>query len=181
MKKIYLLLILIFYFTISYSQSTEDYELINQVLPNLVGSMHIKDLKIYEKTAKFENQERFFNEEFFKDYLYSTLGVDSTEVKKLIQLLDFKYLANQIKEANFWNLDMINVKLTKYEANPKRIMDLVTRFSIATPVYTYDKKFAFIYYVENCGGPDCGSATVKIYKQNKGKWIYYAQIPIWIS
>ena len=179
--KNYYYLIIIFFLNNSYSQSTNDYDFLNQVLPDLVRSKHIENLKIYERPAKFENQSAFFTEEFFQNNSYRVIGVDEKKVKKLIKILDFKYLSNQNRDEEFWNFEKIKVTLTKYTENSKNVMDYVERFSIAKPIYTKDKKFAFIYYQQICGGPDCGSATVKIYKQTNGKWNYYTQIPLWIS
>ena len=179
--KNYYFLIIIFFLNFSYSQSTNDYDFLNQILPDLVGTRHIENLKIYERQAKFENQSTFFTKDFFQNYTYRVIGVDGKKVKKLIKILDFKYLSNQKREEEFWDFEKINVTLTKYTENPINIMDYVERFSISKPVYTKDKKFAFIYSQQVCGGPDCGEATVKIYKQTNGKWTYYTQIPLWLS
>lgn len=180
MKNFYFLIFILF-LNVSYSQSKNDYDFLNQVLPDLVGSGHIENLKIYERPAKFENQSTFFTQEFLQNYTHFVIGVDEKKVKKIIKILDFKYLSTKNSDEDCWDFQKIKVKLTKYTENPKNIMDYIERFSIAKPVYTKDEKFAFIYYQQICGSPDCGSAAVKIYERTNGKWIYYTQIPIWIS
>lgn len=66
-------LIFIFWLNVSYSHSATDYDLLNQVLPNLVGSRNIANFKIYERPANFENQSTFFTPSFFQDNAYRIL------------------------------------------------------------------------------------------------------------
>ena len=92
--------------------------------------------------------------------------------------IDFVFLAKQHREQDNWNQSLFNANVIIYSEDKYK---LKKQFSIAKPIYSADGKFAFVYYFESCGSPDCGSTTVKVYRKRNCGWIFYVQFPISIS
>lgn len=179
MKNIIYTIILFFSTCNIYSQNkSEDYILLDKIVPTLVKTGKIN---VYEKQSNFVNQEKFFSEIFLRDFTHPTIGVDCKKVKKLIKILDFKYLSQQKSEAGNWDLSKSKNSITKYIGDPTNQFDKVRRFKISKPIYSVDFKMAFIYYEDICGFIDCGSANVIVLKKSNGKWKIYLTIPIYIS
>jgi len=156
-----------------------DYKLLNEVFPTLIGKIDTNAIPVFENPIDFTNQKAFFTKETFNAYSYGVLGVDGNRVKELMNTLDFNYLSGQLRDKTNWELKNINYNVIRGYEEDKNSTNKVRQYSIAKPVYTKDKKFAFILY--RISEYMSGSETVKVYKKVKGKWTYYVQFPITIS
>lgn len=179
MKKILHITFIFFCITKVSSQNyDEDYVLLDRLIEFINKENNIS---IYEKPSIFLNQESFFSESTFETYTYPTIGVDCRKVKKIINFLDFKYLANEKIQTNNWDFSKIKHSVILYSDNPSNFFDKIRRFKISKPIYSEDKTIAFIYYEDICGYIGCGSGNVIIFRKKCGKWKKYIYLPIWIS
>lgn len=92
MKKYFLTISILFFTNILFSQSDEEYELLNQALPSLLNIKINDTVNISEAQVEFKDQEIFFSKDFFGRYTYRVAGVAGKKIKKLIRTLDFDYL-----------------------------------------------------------------------------------------
>lgn len=180
MKRYFLATCTLIFANLLFSQSNEEYELLNQVIPDLLNIKTNDTLNINEDQAEFKDQGIFFSEGFLISYTYPTLGVDSKKVKKIIRSLDFNYLSKQKYNMAKWDFKKINFMI---DSSPKKNM-VQKQYQISRVIFTKEREMAFIYYNDKVfinDYIDSSSTTVKIYKKKKGRWVFYLQIPIWIS
>jgi len=156
----------------------DTYNVINVVLAEL--SINEKDLlRINCKTVPFTRQKWFFTKDIFDSYAAGVVGIDDEKVQRLIELVDFKYLREEKSEVI--TLDTIKLKCKNfklYDGNNINLLDGKKRYSFSEPVFSKDKKIAFIYIRKQCGHMDCSSDLVKVYKKRGNKWVFYTMFTI---
>ena len=178
MKKL-IILFLFFYCLTAFSQQKENLEVdvINTFIKHFEQFSN-EELTIYNKQIAFEKQNEFFTKSNFINYTLPTLGVDSKKVKRLIKKVDFNYLQSIKHDLNYWN----NSVFKNVNFSSERTLNKKELFQISKPFISKSNKYAFVYYVKDCGYPDCNSTSVIIFKRcSKGKWKFYTQMPITIS
>jgi len=178
-NKIFLILLL---FSISnlFGQTNESYELLNQIKLNLFNFVEGDTINLYENQIEFPNQKEFFTKEFLTNYTFPTLGVDSMKVRKMIIKLNLTYLSRQYQQIEKWEAGKINYSV-RFSVPQNDVRKL---YKVSYPIFTENRKFAFIYYeklIVNGDYIDSGSGTVKVYQKKHGRWRFYVQIPIFIS
>ena len=179
MKKTQIIVLLLFS-NILFCQSKGEYELLNEVIPSLFNLVKVDTITIYENQIEFPNQQEFFTKEFLTNYTFPTIGVDSKKIVKLINELDFEYLAQQRQKIKKWEVSKFNYAV-KFSVAKDKTQKL---YRVSPPIFDEREKWAFVYYEElivNGNYTDSGSGTVKVYEKKRGKWKFYAQIPIFIS
>jgi len=177
--KLYHTLLLILFSHFSFSQQKENFEVdvINTFIKHFEQFSN-EELTFYNKQIAFEKQNEFFTQSNFTNYTSPTLGVDSKKVKRLIKKVDFNYLQSIKNDLNYWNNSVFKNVIFSSEItlNKKEL------FQISKPFFSKSNKYAFVYYVKDCGYPDCNSTSVIIFKRcSKGTWKFYTQMPITIS
>lgn len=179
MKKTQIIVLLLFS-NILFCQSKGEYEFLNEVIPSLFNLVKVDTITIYENQIEFPNQQEFFTKEFLTNYTFPTIGVDSKKIVKLINELDFEYLAQQRQNIKKWEVSKFNYAV-KFSVAKDKTQKL---YRVSPPILDELEKWAFVYYEElivNGNYTDSGSGTVKVYEKKRGKWKFYAQIPIFIS
>ncbi|HNP34025.1 MAG TPA: hypothetical protein PKN96_12095 [Flavobacterium sp.] len=152
------------------------------LLDNFISTLNPSDnINIYRNPPNFNNQQIFFSKSFLNDYTYPTIGVDRKRVKKLIKVLDFNYMRSQSSSTTDWDFSMSKYSIKNYIENPYNHFDKIKRYKVSKPIFSKDQKWAFIYYEQICGFIDCSSSNVIVFKNCKGKWKLYLNIPISIS
>lgn len=178
-KKMKSILTFIIFVNFCFSQQKENFEVevINAFIKHFEQFSN-EELTIYNKQIAFEKQNEFFTKSNFTNYTLPTLGVDSKKVKRLIKKVDFNYLQSIQQDLDYWNNSLIkNAKFSSEITQNKK-----ETFQISKPVFSKSSKYAFVYYVKDCGYLDCSSTSVIIFKRcSKGKWKFFTQMPITIS
>jgi hypothetical protein len=193
MKKYFFILCfyLCFYQLNAQVVNADDYQILNEVMNNLIGDKRYLFLKkdndttiaMYESILIFEKQKEFFTKDYIARYIGGVpLGKNGIKkVKKLIRTIDFDYLANQKRDATNWDLAKFTYPFKKYITSNNSSSYKTVRLSIALPVYSKDKKTVFIFYSHPCHYDGCGATTVKVYKKIKEKWVWYVNFPITLA
>lgn len=176
------------YFTNAQNVAEDDYILLNSVLNQLTFIKTNDTIHLSENPIKFSKQKEFFTKENFQGYInyHPDLGVNEDEVKKMICKLDFDYLANQKRDTEKWVDEKfttnIIVSIPKDTYSKGKMEGKM--LGISKPIYTKNKKIAFIYYQESYvfnKYVDSASTTVRAYKKIRGKWVYITLFSISMS
>jgi hypothetical protein len=177
MKKCFILILLAACFCDTNAQTREDYDVLNQFLSEIREINKDNDIRIYAKSYAYYDGQRFFTKETFNTYLYSVPGLDNERFKEFINILDFQYLSNQkIKDVN-WDFTKVKEKVVQYGETPEKFNSGLLHYAVSRPLYTQDKKTAFIFYLKSCGYL-CNSWSVRIYFKKGEKWCFYEQLPL---
>lgn len=174
-----IIFLFLFLINLSYSQidnESFDYKLFSSLINDLTNKKINDSIFLYEETIAFDNQEKFFSKENFKEFTYPIIGVNNKKVKKLLCKLNFEELANE-KYANE-KLIKENLNKTIQLYDSKTNLKRRTRYKIAKPIFSKNNKYLFIYYEESCGFLCGGSTNVKVYKKNRAIWEFYLYMPI---
>ena len=91
-KSINLILLLVLLISVNVqSQIFDDYKLLNSVIYHLTNTMEHDTIRLYKIPIIFDKQKTFFTQDFFKEFTFPTVGVDSRKVKKLMNQIDFVF------------------------------------------------------------------------------------------
>lgn len=180
----FLLAWLLVYTSISCQSARVEYNFINEALPDALNLTSTDSIllnsKIQSLTTLSINGQRFFSREFLENYTHPTLGTNPEKIKKLIAELDFEYLSKVKHKQTTWNIKHLNYGIIKIDDPKKHFPKFKTIYELSMPVFTKDKKTAFIYYGYSCG-VDCAQGSVRVYKRIVNRWVFYVEIPIYIS
>lgn len=183
MKTIFsLFVVTLFPFTI-FSQTSidNDYKFINDIIPQIVELYKNDTVFLYEETLDFKDRKLFFSKNFLEKYEYVPLGINGKKkLKKIIRKTDFNYFIKQNRPISKWSFDQIKY-LKKYELSKFGLVNERKRVGFSLPLFSEDKKTAFLFRENTCSLTECGAYTVSIFKKEKGKWIWYLNIPITLT
>ncbi len=174
-----LIFLILFSINLSYSQADSksfDYKLFNSLINDLTSKKINDSIFLYDETIAFDNQDKFFSKENFKEFTYPIIGVDNKKVKKLLCRLNFKELANEKYPNEKLVKENLNKTIQLYDS--KTDLKKRTRYKVTRPIFSKNNKYLFIYYEESCGFLCGGSTNVKVYKKNSGIWEFYLYMPI---
>ncbi len=174
-------IIIVFIITNSlYSQKYTncDYEILISCF-NQLNNGHLKDtLCLDDISISFNNQNIFFTKENFKEFTFPYIGVNNKRVKKLLKKLDFEYLLKQKRELEKWDFDKFTNTIIKYSQVQKQKIKIKEKYSLSLPIYTEDKKYAFVYYETSSGVFSGGSMNVSVFIKKSNTWVFYTKFPI---
>ncbi len=171
-----IVLLSLFCYGFSFAQCNQDYKVLNTILYKF-SKEGSKELHLIENPYSFTNQNTFFTKNSFNDYYSGVLGVDSVALQKMIKTLDFKHLANQKKKIVKWDFSRLPKNIIKYSDDEKELNG-IRRYYFSRPIYSKNKKIAFIYSYKHCGDWDCSSETILVYKKEKSQWVYSMAFPM---
>jgi hypothetical protein len=158
-----------------------DYRLINDIIPQIVDLEKNDTVFLYEETLDFKEKKVFFTKNFLENYKYVPLGKNGKKkLKKLIKKTDFDFFIKQNRPISKWNFEQIKY-LKKYELIKFGLINKRKRVGFSLPLFSEDKKTAFLFRENTCNLTECGAYTVTIFKKEKGKWIWYLNIPITLT
>lgn len=160
----------------SFGQCNQDYKVLNAILYKF-SKEGSKELHLIENPYPFVNQSSFFTKNSFSEYYSGVLGVDSVALQKMIKTLDFEYLANQEKKIIKWDFSRLPKNIIKYSDEEKELNDMKC-YCFSRPIYSKNKKIAFIYSFNPCGYKDSSLGTVLVYKKVSNKWVYSMAFPM---
>jgi hypothetical protein len=183
MKSIINLIVFTVFSSTVFSQISieNDYRLINDIIPQIVDLEKNDTVFLYEETLDFKEKQMFFTKGFLENYKYVPLGKNgNNKLKKLIKKTDFNYFIKQNRPISKWNFEQIKY-LKKYELIKFGLINKRKRVGFSLPLFSEDKKTAFLFRENTCNLTECGAYTVTIFKKEKGKWIWYLNIPITLT
>jgi hypothetical protein len=183
MKKYIIFLLLYSCSSVGQSSNADDYILLNSVLKHLTHTNGSETLYIDGQPLGFEafRQDEIFTKPFFLNLTHPTIGVDTIKVKAIVDKLDYDFLAKQIRENERWDFSKLQYKIIDYSQSKNENLKGQKKFQISKPIYSADKKIAFIQFSVNDGNPYSYSTSMNIYILEKGNWQYYASLPLAIS
>ena len=183
MTKFFHVLILLFICGSATSQHSDyvNYNVVNTALSELTASINKKDsIRINCYTISFIEQKTFFTKEFLESFTFPVVGVNSAKVKRLLKLLDFKYLRDEKSEIITLDTTKLNYKsVLLFDRNNVNLLDGKKRYMFSEPLFVSNKKIAFISIRIECGYMDCSSTFVNVYKKHGDKWVFYIKIPLY--
>jgi hypothetical protein len=178
MKKILSCILIVHAFAVAFCQSKDDYAVVKSFLGDYSKWEKGDTIHIDKFTVNFQNQERFFTPNFLSDYTGPTIGVNSDSVRKLITKMDYSYLAAEQRISARWEIKRLSNAKVVYIKDPENLLSGKKHLKIALPVYSEDKKIAFLYYKSICGYMDCSYYGVRVFRKVKSKWKFCVEFPL---
>lgn len=97
-------------------------------------------------------------------------SIDQSGIKYLIASSDIVNSGVWTNEI-FDNAKIISRKYLDSVAKPNSQMEPPSHYSFSLPYFSKDKKSFVIYYNYYCGSL-CAEYSLRLYKKNKGKWVF---------
>ena len=172
------------------STSKAGYELINQFMNEVKSNKRSNEFKLSLALLKYEDalarSSDFTNPEFFDEILISSppFAMDTILNKEDFACIKEQVQANGKQEyLERKRLELENKNILKKDKLPERklLFPGFTKYNIAWPLFSQDKKVAFLYAEQFCGSL-CGSGVLHIYEVGPDKsWRKISSIMIYIS
>lgn len=166
------------------------YEVINQFINTVKNNENAGEFKLSLTLLKYEDAftytPDFTDSEFFDLILIPSPTID---IDTLLAEGDFACMKEQIrthrgpKRLNRKSLQLRSEHLLKKDQLPerKRLFPGFTKYNIAWPLFSQDKKVAFLYVEQFCG-IECGSGELYIYEVGPDRsWQKISSILLYIS
>lgn len=168
MKNIFLILEIITFLNIGYSQNIiiSDYSIINVIGKDLKSIDKNPYIQLTESSISFTNIETFFEFEYLESLISSTPYI-SNHSKCSLRKLNLEYLRNQKRINEKWDFSKLDNKSVKiFDGSLKNDQ----KYEISKPIYSEDNKFAFVYLKSSSKVIFSGETTIYFLKIKNGKW-----------